>query len=161
MTSSKTALLSVVLLLLPWSLSAQELRQSIESYVDAHQKEILTDLMGALAIPPVAADTANIRRKAEFLHAQLARRGLVSEILETDGNPLVFGELSVSDADRTLLLYCHYDGQPADPSKWRQSDPFKPVLRDNKLSDTSKIVDFDAAEDFQDDLLSLKTGFEE
>jgi len=151
MTSSTAPLLSVVLLLLPWSLPAQELRQSVESYVDGHQKEILTDLMGALTIPPVAADTANIRRKAEFLHAQLARRGLVSEILETDGNPLVFGELSVPDADRTLLLYCHYDGQPADPSKWRQSDPFQPVLRDNKLSDSSQIVDFDAAEVFQDD----------
>ena len=91
MTSSMTRLLSVVLLLLSWSLPAQELRQSVEGYVAGHQKEILTDLMTALEFPAVAADTENIRRKAEYLNAELKRRDLVSEILETDGNPLVFG----------------------------------------------------------------------
>lgn len=107
--------------------------------------------MAALEFPAVASDTVNIRRKAEYLHAELARRGLLSEILETDGNPLVFGELSTPSAGRTLLLYCHYDGQPVDPSKWRQDDPFRPVLRDSKLSETSKLVDFEAEDSFQDD----------
>ena len=137
--------------LLTSAVPAQELRQAVESYVDGHQKEILTDLMAALAIPDVAADTVNIRRKAEFLHAELAQRGLVSEILETGGNPLVFGNLSVQGARRTLLLYCHYDGQPVDPTKWQQDDPFQPLLRDSKLSAGSKVVDFGAIESFQDD----------
>ena len=74
--------------------------------------------MAALEFSAVAADQANIRRKAEFLQSQLLARNFVSEILETDGNPLVFGTLIVPGAERTLLLYCHYDGQPVDPSKW-------------------------------------------
>ena len=123
-------LLLLVMALMTSAAPAQELRQAVEGYVEAHQKEILSDLLAALDIPAVAADGANIRRKAEFLQAELAGRGLVSEILETDGNPLVFGELSVPDSTRTLLIYCHYDGQPVDPTKWRQDDPFQPILRD-------------------------------
>ncbi len=139
-----------VLSLSPSALPAQDLRQSVESYIEAHQKGILSDLMAALEFPAVAADKANTRRKAEFLHDELTKRGLVSEILETDGNPLVFGKLSVPAAASTLLLYCHYDGQPVDPAKWRQDDPFRPVLRDGKLSKGSTVIDFETAESFQD-----------
>lgn len=137
--------------LLTAAVQAQDLRQSVESYVAAHQKDILSDLMAALKIPAVDVDMANIRRKAEFLRDQLTERGLVSEILETDGNPLVFGNLTVPGSARTLLLYCHYDGQPVDPTKWRQDDPFQPVLRDSKLSGASKVIDFDEATSFEDD----------
>ena len=143
--------LLVVLALLGAAAQAQDLRQSIESYVTANQKGILSNLMAALEFPSVASDAANIRRKAEFLHEQLRMRGFMSEILETEGNPLVFGNLIVADSTRTLLLYCHYDGQPVDPSKWHQDDPFQPILRDSKLSDASTIIDFEAAESFQDD----------
>jgi acetylornithine deacetylase/succinyl-diaminopimelate desuccinylase-like protein len=139
------------LVLFSCSLPAEELRQSVETYVQTHQKAILTELMGALEFPAVAADTVNIRRKADYLHDVLHRRGFMSEILETSGNPLVFGSLSVSGADRTMLLYCHYDGQPVDPSKWRQDDPFRPVLRDGKLSEASTVIDFDTAKSYPDD----------
>jgi acetylornithine deacetylase/succinyl-diaminopimelate desuccinylase-like protein len=54
---------------------------------------------------------------------------LNAELLETAGNPLVYGALEVPGATRTILFYCHYDGQPVDPSKWNQPDPFKPVVR--------------------------------
>ncbi len=141
----------IVLCLSPSALLAQELRRAVEHYVEAHQKGILSDLMAALQFPDVAADEINIRRKAAYLRDQLAKRGMLSEILETDGNPLVFGTLSVPDANRTLLLYCHYDGQPVDPTKWQQDDPFQPVMRDGKLSKDSNIVDFDAARSFERD----------
>ncbi len=138
-------------LVFPPDSSVQGLKESVESYVQANQKEILSNLMAALEFPAVAADKANIRRKAEFLRDQLSKRGLVSEILETDGNPLVFGNLMVPSSPRTLLVYCHYDGQPVDPAKWRQDDPFQPVLRDGKLSEAPNVIDFEAADSFQDD----------
>ncbi len=147
---TKTLFLLLVALLTA-AAQAQDLRRSVESYVAAHQKDILSDLMAALEFPAVAADQANIRRKAEFLRAELGQRGLVSEILETDGNPLVFGSLKVRNATRTLLIYCHYDGQPVDPTKWRQDDPFQPVLRDGKLSDDSGVIDFDGSVSFEDE----------
>lgn len=149
-----TILISVFLgaaLALPTVLPAQDLRQPVERYADATQKEILSNLMAALQFPAVAADEVNIRRKASYLRAELAQRGFLSEILETDGNPLVYGNLSVPGASRTLLLYCHYDGQPVDPAKWQQADPFQPVMVNGKLSHESQVIDFAAAESFDDD----------
>jgi acetylornithine deacetylase/succinyl-diaminopimelate desuccinylase-like protein len=134
--------------------SAQELRSTIESHVDAHQKDILAELWEALHIPSVAADTSNIRRKAELLERSLEKRGFEAELLETDGNPLVFGELWRGDSDtntestRTLLLYCHYDGQPVDPSKWKQPDPFQPVLMSGKVDEGATVLDFEAQTSF-------------
>jgi acetylornithine deacetylase/succinyl-diaminopimelate desuccinylase-like protein len=108
---------------------AGDLKTSVTSWVGSHQKEIVGELLAALAIPNVAADKPNIRRNAEHLRVLLGRHGFTSEILETTGNPLVYGALNVPGAARTVLFYCHYDGQPVDPAKWNQPDPFTPVVR--------------------------------
>ncbi|MGH9314909.1 MAG: M20/M25/M40 family metallo-hydrolase [Vicinamibacterales bacterium] len=116
------------------SMAAQPaLKASVQRYADTHQKAIVAELVELLAIPNVAADRPNIRRNAEHLRGMLAKRGLAAELLETDGNPLVYGELKVPDASRTLLLYSHYDGQPVDPKGWKQASPFTPVLRDGRV----------------------------
>jgi len=143
-----------VLLALATPTAAQELRQEIETYVDEHQKPILTELWQALSIPAVAADRENARRKASFLLERFRERGFDAELLETEGNPLVWAERTVPDTERTertLLLYAHYDGQPVDPSRWQQDDPFRPVLRDAKLGDNDRVLDFDAQSRFDDD----------
>ena len=64
-----------------------------------------------------------------------AKRGFTAEILETSGNPLVFAELRVPGAQRTLLFYAHYDGQPVDAKGWKQSAPFTPIMRDRRMED--------------------------
>src|SRR6266540_2256450 len=58
----------------------------------------------------------------------LAGREFKTELLETEGNPLVYGAID-AQKPRTILFYCHYDGQPVDPKKWNQTDPFEPVIR--------------------------------
>ena len=105
----------------------------VRSWITANEQPILRELQDLLAIPNVAADRANIRKNAEHLRGLFEKRGFAVELLETPGNPLVYAELKVPGATRTLLLYCHYDGQPVDPKGWRQPDPFKPVLRDGRL----------------------------
>ena len=101
----------------------------VRDWVAGHQQPIVRELLDLLAIPNVAADGANIRRNAEHLRGMLQKRGFAAELLETTGNPLVYGELRVPRATRTLLLYCHFDGQPVDPKRWRQPDPFAPIVR--------------------------------
>src|SRR5262245_20732094 len=91
---------------------AAQSRPAVERYVAARQREILGELVALLEVPNVAADTPNIRKNAELLRQMLSRRGFAAEILETDVNPLVYGELRVPGASRTLLFYAHYDGQP-------------------------------------------------
>ena len=116
--------------LLAAALSAQPggLRQAITADVTQHQKEIVDELLQLLAIPNVAADKPNIRRNAQHLQSLFTRHGFTARILETTGNPIVFAAAEFHQP-RTVLFYCHYDGQPVDAKKWRQSDPFEPVTR--------------------------------
>ncbi len=121
--------------------SPVEVRDAVEGYIARHEMEIVRELWEALSIPAVASDAENIRRKAIFLQERLERRGFSSEILETEGNPLVYGDLRVEGAEKTLLFYAHYDGQPVDGSKWAQEDPFQPVLRAGRLEDAARVLD--------------------
>ncbi len=129
--------LATVFLLLPAATTraqvGRDLRTAVGAWVSAHQPQIVKELVDLLAIPNVAADRANIRRNAEHLRGMLAARGFKAELLETGGNPLVYGELAVPGATRTLLLYSHYDGQPVDAKAWKQADPFTPVLRTTRV----------------------------
>jgi acetylornithine deacetylase/succinyl-diaminopimelate desuccinylase-like protein len=73
-------------------------------------------------------------------------------LLETTGNPLVFGDLPVAGAAGTLLLYSHYDGQPVDAKAWKQADPFTPVLRTGRYDQGGKeIADMRAIARFEPD----------
>jgi acetylornithine deacetylase/succinyl-diaminopimelate desuccinylase-like protein len=106
-----------------------DLRTAIQRWIDGHQQAVVAELTALLAIPNIAADRASIRRNAAHLEAMLARRGFAAEILETAGNPLVYGDLTVKRGARTVLFYAHYDGQPVDLKAWKQSSPFMPVMR--------------------------------
>ncbi len=140
--------------LLSFSLCARaaDLRASVQAYVAARQPQILSELIELLSIPNVANDRENIRRNAGYLKQMLERRGFDSEILETQGNPLVYGERKIPGATHTILFYAHYDGQPVDPSRWKQPSPFQPVLRGGKLEEGAKeIPNFARLQRLEDD----------
>lgn len=129
--------------------ASAQLRQPVQQFVAARQQAIVRELVELLSIPNVAADRENVRRNAVLLRDLFAKRGFTTEILETDGNPLVFAELRVLGAQRTLLFYAHYDGQPVDPKGWSQSNPFTPILRDRRMEDGGKeIANFAALASF-------------
>ncbi len=150
--AARFVLLGIALVFGGTSLAATDLRRDVESYVSDHQGEILSELVEALSIPGVASDAANIRRKADHLTKSLARRGFETRLLETAGNPLVYGELKARNASRTLLIYCHYDGQPVDPLQWRQESPWKPIMRSASLdSGGAEVPDFLNSKRFEPD----------
>ncbi len=107
-------------------------------YIQAHQDEFLEELKELLRIPSVSTLSEHrddIRRAAEWLKAHFEHIGMTrAEIFETAGHPIVYAEwLGAGDAP-TVLVYGHYDVQPADdPQGQWQSDPFEPVVRDGKL----------------------------
>ncbi|HET9533224.1 MAG TPA: M20/M25/M40 family metallo-hydrolase, partial [Blastocatellia bacterium] len=115
------------------------LTNDVRAYRQAHESEIMAEFIDLLSIPNVASDDANIRRNAALLIEMMGRRGIQARLLEGKGPPSVFGELKVPGATRTIGLYAHYDGQPADASKW-ESDPFKPVLRDKPLEAGGRVI---------------------
>src|SRR4029079_8152424 len=93
-------------------------QERISAYVQAHQHQMVATLIDFSSIPDVKGDTANLQRNAEFAKALLTARGLTADVIRTAGAPLVIGQLAVPGAQRTLLLYAHYDGQPIDAAKW-------------------------------------------
>lgn len=134
------AALAVLLLLAAPSPAQIDLRGTVASWVAANQRAIVKELLDLVAIPNVAADRANIRRNAVHLQRMLVARGFASELFETAGNPLVYGDLRVPGATRTLLFYSHYDGQPVDARAWRQPNPFTPVLRSGRVDQGGKEI---------------------
>jgi len=108
-----------------------EFGRRIAADAERHRGEIVKELLELLSIPNIAADKPNIRRNAEHLQRLLTKHKFAAEILETDGNPLVYAEMAGRQNPElpTILYYCHYDGQPVDAKKWTQSDPFEPVIR--------------------------------
>lgn len=116
------------------------IRSDVDAWVSAHQRSVIGELTDLLAIPNIAADGPNIARNVEVLRAMLGRRGFRTEALATAGNPLVYGELAVPGATRTLLFYAHYDGQPVDPKGWKQPNPFVPILRDGRMENGAREV---------------------
>jgi len=130
---SRTFVLFQIPLLAPLFLTPPLVAQSTggevaRAFRDAHGPAILRDYAELLSIPNVASDSAGIWRNAEFIRDRLAERGVDARLLTLPGaNPIVFGEVRVPGATRTLGLYVHYDGQPADPARWTH-EPWDPVL---------------------------------
>jgi len=94
----------------------------------AHGPRIIREYAQLLSIPNVASDSAGIWRNADFIRQRLVERGVDARLLSLPGaNPIVYGVLAVPGATRTLGLYVHYDGQPADPAQWTH-EPWDPVL---------------------------------
>src|SRR5690242_7476477 len=121
------------------SQSTPDRRSTISKWVASHDRQVVRELLELLSIPNVAADRPNIRRNAEHLRTMLAARGFAAEILETTGNPLVYGDLTTPGATRTLLFYAHYDGQPIDPKEWA-SPPWSPVVRNRTLERNGDVI---------------------
>jgi acetylornithine deacetylase/succinyl-diaminopimelate desuccinylase-like protein len=128
----RTSLLFPVLLALLFvpALGAQQLdRADLVRLADEQTRPGMFELADLLSIPNVAADTANIRRNAEWLQSAFEARGFTAEVLPTAGNPLVWAERRFEGNDRTVLFYAHYDGQPVAPERWDQASPWEPVLK--------------------------------
>jgi acetylornithine deacetylase/succinyl-diaminopimelate desuccinylase-like protein len=121
-------LVATAVLALALAAQTADLRQIVRADVAQHRQAIVDELLELLAIPNVAADKPNIRRNAQHLQRLFTRHGFAAEILETSGNPLVYAAADFGKP-RTILFYCHYDGQPVDAKKWNQADPFEPVVR--------------------------------
>ena len=113
--------------------SKQELRKLVREYRIAHEQELFDELVEWLYIPNVANDQLNIRKCAAWLKSAMERRGITARILETGGSPVVYGKLNVPGANRTIMFYSHYDGQPVDPTKWIDMEPFAPTMRPGKM----------------------------
>ena len=112
-------------------------KQSAHSYIKANDTRFLNELFELLRIPSVSADKQykpDVIRMAEAVKAKLIEAGADAvTLVETPGNPVVYGEKIIDPALPTVLVYGHYDVQPADPLDLWTSPPFEPVVKDGKI----------------------------
>jgi len=120
--------IAVLLLAAHGSAFAQAL-QAVRQYREAHAAEIVTQFAELLSIPNIHSDLPNVRKNADYLVEQFGGRGIKMELLELPGvAPIVYGEIRVPGATRTLGIYVHYDGEPFGTAEWVSGGPFTPKL---------------------------------
>jgi acetylornithine deacetylase/succinyl-diaminopimelate desuccinylase-like protein len=111
--------------------------KNTQAFISAHQDRFLAELLDFLRIPSISADPAyagSVRNAAEWLAAKLSEAGLDQVRLEeTAGFPIVYGEKMVDPSAPTILVYGHYDVQPADPLDLWESPPFEPVIKNEVI----------------------------
>lgn len=105
---------------------------AIDQYLEDNLQDSLEELKKLCAQPSVAAQDLGMVETAQIVSDLLKKRGFKAEILDTGGHPVVFAERA-GTSDKTLLIYNHYDVQPAEPLDLWISPPFQPEERDGKL----------------------------
>lgn len=104
-----------------------------------------------LSQPNDAVYPEDIARLVAWMEPQFQKRGFQTQRIATEGSPALFAERKFEGATKTALIYLQADGQPVDPAKWEQPDPFKPVLK-KKTGDGWEIIAWPAeAADYDPD----------
>ncbi|NDV44553.1 M20/M25/M40 family metallo-hydrolase [Flagellimonas sediminis] len=134
-------IISFLSLILSFSLFAQD-----DVAVKSQVADAIKELQEFIAIPNDALNPDDIDRNIMWLKRKFGERGFNTTVLDTDGLPLFFAALPMSNDKPTVLIYMHLDGQSVDPSKWDQPDPYKMVLKVPE-GDGFKTVSFDELND--------------
>ena len=109
----------------------------MKAYLDQNKERFLNELLDLLRIPSISADSSY--KKDMLLCAEAVKESLLKAgadrvvVYPTKGHPIVYGEKIVDPSFPTVLVYGHYDVQPADPLELWETKPFEPSIRDGKI----------------------------
>jgi len=124
---------------------------AVNDFIRDNKDRFLNELLDLLRIPSVSADPkfkGDVIAAANFVKESLEKAGAdVVEICETSGYPIVYGEKIIDPSLQTVLVYGHYDVQPADPYELWDSPPFEPVIKKTKIHPEGAIFARGSADD--------------
>ncbi len=127
-----------------------ELNQ-IQSYVNSNKERFLNELLDLLKIPSISAKPEH--KPDMFTTAEAVKQRLIEagadkvEICQTKGYPVVYGEKIIDSSKPTVVVYGHYDVQPADPLDLWDSPPFEPVIKKTDIHPEGAIFARGACDD--------------
>ena len=125
--------------------------QDISEYLVKNKERFINELIQLLKIPSVSADPAysqDVINASEAVKTSLLEAGCdTAEICETNGYPIVYGEKIINPELPTILVYGHYDVQPADPIDLWNSPPFEPVIKTTDIHPEGAIFARGACDD--------------
>jgi len=123
----------------------------IKNYIEANKDRFINELIELLKIPSVSADPAffqDVINTSEAVKKSLEKAGCDHvEICETPGYPIVYGEKMIDPSLPTVLVYGHYDVQPADPLHLWDSPAFEPIIKKTDLHPEGAIFARGACDD--------------
>ena len=122
------------------------------STLSENEKEkYLSELFEFLKLPSISADTRykdTMNKTAEWVSKELLKSGCdSSNVYETNGHPIVYGEKFVNESFPTVLVYGHYDVQPPDPIELWTNPPFEPVIKNTDVHPEGAIFARGACDD--------------
>jgi acetylornithine deacetylase/succinyl-diaminopimelate desuccinylase-like protein len=109
----------------------------MKAYIEANQQRFLDELLDLLRIPSISAKSEH--KQDMITCAEAVKQSILTAgadkamIFDTDGHPIVYGEKMIDPKFPTVLVYGHYDVQPADPLELWHSGPFDPTIKDGKI----------------------------
>lgn len=111
--------------------------QNLKQYIADNRQRFLNELFELIRIPSVSSQSKHkddMRRAAEQWRKILLAAGADrAEVMETAGHPLTYGEKIINPSLPTVLVYGHMDVMPVDPLNLWHTDPFEPVIKDDKI----------------------------
>ena len=125
--------------------------QEVTNYIENHKNRFIDELIELLKIPSVSADSAHhqdVLNTADFVKKSLEKAGCDQvELCETPGYPIIYAEKIIDPNLPTVLVYGHYDVQPADPIELWTSPPFEPVIKKTEIHPEGAIFARGACDD--------------
>lgn len=111
--------------------------ETIKNFIEDNKDRFLSELFEVIRIPSVSSKESHnqdMYRAAEWIKEKLVKDGAdKAEVLKTEGHPVVYGEKIIDPNLPTVLVYGHYDVQPAEPLELWKSPPFEPEVREGKI----------------------------
>ncbi|MFC2028472.1 M20/M25/M40 family metallo-hydrolase [Chloroflexota bacterium] len=104
----------------------------IDLFLENNLDDSIDELARLVAQPSVGAQNLGMNECAQLTAGMLSKRGFKTRLMPIDGPPLIIAERK-GVTNKTLLFYCHYDVQPAEPFELWETPPFEPAIRDGKL----------------------------
>ncbi|MBE7628705.1 dipeptidase [Tenacibaculum piscium] len=125
--------------------------ENVQKYIAQHKDRFINELIDLLKIPSISADPAykkDVLNTADFVKESLEKAGCDTvEICETPGYPIIYAEKIIDPKLPTILIYGHYDVQPADPIELWTSPPFEPVIKKTAIHPEGAIFARGACDD--------------
>src|SRR4051794_21649560 len=109
---------------------------AVKAYIQSHRQAFEGDLAELLRIASVSADSrqrAETKRAADWIATQFQKIGLATELIPTNGHPLIYAESPQVPGKPVALVYGHYDVQPPEPLDEWISPPFEPTIRSGNI----------------------------
>ena len=125
--------------------------KNTQEYIAQNKEKFVQELIELLKVPSISADAAyapQVKQTADIVAESLRKAGADDvEICETAGHPIVYAHKIIDTNLPTVLVYGHYDVQPADPIDLWTNPPFEPVIKKTEIHPEGAIFARGACDD--------------